>query len=188
MTTSQITPLELPANLQTVTEFERWQEQYVNEGSQEFVRGLVIDRGGIAQVHSALHAFLSRRFAQTESYQWGDILATRLDCYVSDTCLRVPDLSFYDVDQILGMGRSEKQSTRFAIEILSNSESYRDVTDKVQDYFDAGAQLVWYVVPEQQKIYVYTSPNESKAYKGSDVISAAPVLPDFQFTVSDLFA
>jgi len=86
------------------------------------------------------------------------------------------------------MGRSEKQSTRFAIEILSNSESYRDVTDKVQDYFDAGAQLVWYVVPEQQKIYVYTSPNESKAYKGSDVISAAPVLPDFQFTVSDLFA
>ncbi len=116
------------------------------------------------------------------------MLATRLDCYVSDTCLRVPDLSFYDAGQIQGMRRGEKQSTRFAIEILSDSESYRDVADKTQDYFDAGAELVWYVVREQQKIYVYTSPDESKAYKNNDVISAAPVLPDFQFTVADLFA
>jgi len=91
------------------------------------------------------------------------------------------------------MRRGEKQSTRFAIEILSDSESYRDVTDKIaergpQDYFDAGAQLVWYVVPEQQKIYVYTSPDELRVLKGTEVISAAPVLPDFQFTVAELFA
>jgi Uma2 family endonuclease len=86
------------------------------------------------------------------------------------------------------MRRREKQATRFAIEILSDSESYQDVLDKIQDYFDGGVQLVWYVVPKQQKIYVYTSPDESKAYKGTDVISAAPVVPDFEFTVADLFA
>jgi hypothetical protein len=46
----------------------------------------------------------------------------------------------------------------------------------------------FYVIPENQKIYVYTSPDESKAYKNTDVISAAPVLPDFEFVVADLFA
>lgn len=76
----------------------------------------------------------------------------------------------------------------FAIEILSGSESYQDVLDKIQDYFDGGAQLVWYIVPKQKKIYVYTSPDESKAYKGMDVISAALVVPDFRFTVADLLA
>ena len=85
------------------------------------------------------------------------------------------------------MRLKEKQATQFAIEILSDSESYQDVLDKIQDYFDGGAQLVWYVVPKQQKIYVYSSPDESKAYKGAEIISAAPVVSNFQFTVADLF-
>lgn len=37
-------------------------------------------------------------------------------------------------------------NTLFAIEILSDSKSDKDVLDKPQDYFDRGAQLVWYIV------------------------------------------
>lgn len=103
-------------------------------------------------------------------------------------CLRVPDLSYYDADQLTGMRRKQRQRTQFAIEILSESESFQDVTEKVQDYFDAGAVLVWYILPISRKIVVYTSADESKSYKGDTIISAAPLLPDFQFTVSDLFA
>ncbi len=32
------------------------------------------------------------------------------------------------------------------------------------------------------------APDESKAFKGGEVISAAPVIADFTFTVADLFA
>ena len=113
---------------------------------------------------------------------------TRLDSYVSATCLRVPDLSYYDASQIEAMRRKEKQATRFAIEVSSGAQPYQDVLYKIQDYFDAGAELVWYVIPERKRIYMYISPDESKAYKGTDVISAAPVVPDFQFTVAELFA
>ena len=186
MTTTPAPALLLPTNLQTVDEFEQW--QYAHEGSYEFVRGRIIDRGGVPQRYLRYHSFLTRRFYQTELHQQGDTLITRIDSYVSATCLRVPDLSYYNVGQLEAMRRREKQATRFAIEILSDSESYQDVLDKIQDYVDGGVQLVWYVVPKQQKIYVYTSPDESKAYKGTDVISATPVVPDFQFIVADLFA
>ena len=86
------------------------------------------------------------------------------------------------------MRAGQQVKTSFTVEILSDSESYQDVIDKIQDYFDAGAELVWYVIPKSRKIYVYTSPDESRACKGTNVISAVPVLPDFQFMVSDLFA
>ena len=62
------------------------------------------------------------------------------------------------------------------------------MVDKVQDYFDAGVQLVWYILPKNQKIEAYTSPDDRKVYKGQDTISAAPVIPEFAFTVADLFA
>lgn len=81
----------------------------------------------------------------------------------------------------------------FAIEILSDSESHQDVLDKItergpQDYFDGGAQLVWYITPKRQKIYAYTSPDESTVFKEPQTITAAPVIPDFQLVVADLFA
>lgn len=100
---------------------------------------------------------------------------------------RVPDLTYLTVDQQASIRQGERARTRFAIEILSESESFQSVTDKVQDYFDGGAQLVWYVAPVKQKIYVYTSPDETKVYKGTDTISAAPVIENFQFVVADLF-
>jgi hypothetical protein len=69
----------------------------------------------------------------------------------------------------------------------------QDVLDKItergpQDYFDGGAQLVWYIAPKRQKIYAYTSPEELTVFKGPQTITAAPVIPDFQFVVADLFA
>ena len=188
MTTTPASAFSLPTHLQTVEEFEQWQRQYVHEGSYEFVRGRIIEKKEMKQAEYLILKFLTRLFARTTAYERGDELTPEMDSYVDDTRKRRPDLAYFTLEQIEETGTGIRQRTRFAIEILSDSESYQDVLDKIQDYFDGGVQRVWYVVPKQQKIYVHTSPDESKAYKGTDVISAAPVVPDFQFTVADLFA
>lgn len=179
--------LSLPTNLQTVDEFEQWERQYVQEGSYEFVRGRIIEKKDMKQAEYLILKFLTRLFARTTAYERGDELTPEMDSYVDETRKRRPDLAYFTLEQIEETGNGIHQKTRFAIEILSDSESYQDVIDKIQDYFDAGAELVWYVIPDSRKIYVYISPDESKAYKGTDLISATPVLPDFQFTVADLF-
>ena len=188
MVASSASALSLPTHLQTVGEFEQWQRQYAHEGSYEFVRGRIIEKKEMKQLEAFVIKFLTRLFINTAAFQRGDELFQEMDSYIDDTRKRRPDLAYFTLEQIQETGKSIRQKTRFAIEILSDSESYEDVLEKIQDYFDAGAELVWYIVPKQKKIYVYTSADESKAYKGADVISAAPVVPDFQFTIADLFA
>lgn len=185
-TLSQTEPL--PTTLQTVDEFEQWQRQYVTEGSYEFVRGHIIPKPAMRQEEVFIAKFLTRLFTKTTAYQRGDELLPETDSYVDGSRKRVPDLTYLTRDQQEAIRGGERARTRFAIEILSESESFQSVTDKVQDYFDGGAELVWYIAPVKQKIYVYTSPDEIKVFKGTDALSAAPVIDGFQFVVADLFA
>jgi Uma2 family endonuclease len=178
----------LPTTLKTVDEFEQWASQPGHDGNFEFINGHIIPKPGMKQDEFDLVAFLQGQFAQTSVAGQRHLLLPEADSYVDSTRKRIPDLAYITAEQRQTVRRGERVSTLFAIEILSDSESYQDVLKKIQDYFDAGAQLVWYIVPELRRIYAYTSPDEVKTYKAADMISASPVITDFSFTVADLFA
>ncbi len=181
-------PQTLPTTLKTVDEFEAWTREPGNDGSYEFVRGRIIPKPGMKQNEISIAKFLTRQFIRTVAFEKGDELIPETDSYVDGTRKRIPDLTYFTVEQQEAIRRGERVNTLFAIEILSDSESHEDVLDKIQDYFDGGTQLVWYILPKKQKIHAYTSPDDRKVFKGTETISAAPVLPEFSFTVADLFA
>lgn len=186
MTVSPASPV-FPAHFQTVDEFEAWERQHAHEGGYEFIRGRIIPKPSMKQDEFYIADFLTRQFIKTSAFQAGHTLMAEGDSYVDNTRKRIPDLTYITAEQHKAIRRGERVKTLFAIELLSDSESYEDVLEKLQDYFDGGAQLVWYIAPKRQKIFVYTSPDESKPYKGTDIISAAPIVPDFQFAVADMF-
>ncbi len=178
----------LPTTLQTVDEFEQWARQPGHDGNFEFVNGHIIPKPGMKQEEFDIVDFLQRSFIQTAVYQRKHLLLPEADSYVDGKRKRIPDLTYITAEQRQAIRRGERINTLFAIEILSDSESHQDVLEKIQDYFDGGAQLVWYIVPKLLKVYVYTSPDDSKVYRPADTLSAAPLIPDFSFTVADLFA
>lgn len=178
----------LPTNLITVDEFEQWERQPGNHGRYEFIRGQLIPKPGMKQDEISIAKFLTRCFIKTSSFQQGDELLPETDSYVDGVRKRIPDLAFFTVEQQTAIRQGERVSALFAIELVSDSETHQDVVDKIQDYFDAGAQLVWYILPKNQKVEAYTSPDDRKVYKAQDIISAAPVIPEFEFTVANLFA
>lgn len=137
--------------------------------------------------------FLVRRFAQTACFRQKHLLMPQADSYVDATRKRIPNLAYFTPEQRQAMRRGERVNTLFAIEILSESETHHperrpDVLDKIQDYFDGGARLVWYIIPSHQRIDAYTSPENSTVFRGQQPITAAPVLPEFGFVVAELFA
>ncbi len=188
MITTAAPQTALPTNLVTVDEFENWERQYGNDGRYEFIRGHIFPKPGMKQDEFDIADFLVRQFIQTPQFQQKHLLLPEADSYVDGVRKRIPDLTYFTAEQRQAIRRGERVNTLFAIELVSDSESHQDVVDKIQDYFDAGAQLVWYILPKNQKIEAYTSPDDRKIYKGQDTISAAPVIPEFTFTVADLFA
>lgn len=86
--------------------------------------------------------FLTRLFTKTSAYQQNAELFREIDSYVDGVRKRVPDLAYFTNEQINQNRAGTRSSTVFPREILSDSESYEDVDDMIQDYFDAGAVFV----------------------------------------------
>ncbi len=169
-------------------EFEEWQRQYAPEGRYEFVQGEIIEKKAKSQAEQMISKALVNLFIQTNTHQRGDAVVSGVDFYIDETRIRRPDLAYFTLEQRQKRERGVSAKSRFVIEIMSGAEAYQDILNKIQDYFDAGVELVWYVIPESRKVYVYTSPDELTGYMNNDVISATPVISDFQFTVADLFS
>ena len=78
-----------------------------------------------------------------------------------------------------------------AVEVVSPSESSRDVLKKVTRYLEAGTHQVWTVYPEDQEVYVWQQAADgglhTQIYTVADRLSAEPVLPGFSLQVKDIF-
>lgn len=173
--------------IETVEDFEKWQRTKKSGYNYEFYYGRIIKKPAMKQIELSIIQFLTRRFAQTKAYQEYGELVTEMDTYIDVFRKRVPDMAYFSYKQIVETTKGIKVVPAFAIEILSDSESYSDVEDKIQDYFDAGIKTVWYILPKTQRIHVYTSAKSMQVYQGNDTCVAEPVLVDFKFVVSDLF-
>ncbi len=79
---------------------------------------------------------------------------------------RVPDLAIYK-EFDFSPGSDEVSVTEMplgVIEILSPKQHIADLIIKSNDYFDAGVQSYWLVLPDLKTIYVYSDKNEYEVY------------------------
>jgi Uma2 family endonuclease len=75
-----------------------------------------------------------------------------------------------------------------AVEILSPPDKYEDITEKVQEYLDAGVALVWVVDPVFRTVMIYRPGAEPEFVNVRQELTAEPHLPGFRAAVAALFA
>lgn len=88
---------------------------------------------------------------------------------------RIPESEAWDVTPDL------------AVEVVSPTNDFDEVLQKVSEYFAAGVGLVWVVIPSRKQVYVYHSETELRVLPLSDHLDGEDVLPGFRFSVADLF-
>ncbi len=105
--------------------------------------------------------------------------------------IRMPDVSFYSwshfPDRVLPPGQILDAVPDLAIEVLSPSNTKKEMERKRKEYFLGGARLVWEVDPIKKTIHVYTAPDESKLVREKGTVDGGDVLPGFRLTVAELF-
>lgn len=105
--------------------------------------------------------------------------------------MRMPDISFVSWDRfpdrklpktaVLDMGPD------LAVEVISKSNTKAEMRQKLDEYFRAGAKLVWYVYPERRCVVAYTSLKESLEVDEEGTLEGGNLLPGFQLKLSELF-
>lgn len=75
----------------------------------------------------------------------------------------------------------------FVIEVISKNDQINEVEEKIIEYFENGVQVVWVIFPKIKKVEIYTSIQVVKICFGDNICSAAPVMPDFNISVNEIF-
>lgn len=101
----------------------------------------------------------------------------------------IPDVSFVSAARVVKDNPDDPyyQAPDLAIEIISPSERYGDILDKVETYLKWGTKQVWLVYPKKSQIVVYLPDNTSTIYNVGQTISGGDMLPGLVLSVAAVF-
>ena len=74
-----------------------------------------------------------------------------------------------------------------AVEVISSTNSAREIVTKINEYFQVGVERVWVVYPSHRQFYVYTSPTELRILSDRDELVDEALFPGFRLPLSTLF-
>src|SRR5215510_14993267 len=105
--------------------------------------------------------------------------------------VRIPDVSFVSWEKLPGR-RLPRQAIPdlvpdLVIEVLSEGNTPREMSRKLDEYFSLGVRLAWLVNPMTESIEVYTSRHQSTVLDMSAALEGGVILPGFTLPLNTLF-
>lgn len=189
-------PTENPAK--NLSEKKTWtDEEFMalpdEENRYEIVNGELIDMGNSGALHGYICSLLVMALmSHILPQKLGVILDSSTAFKMKNGNKRSPDISFFAKERLQGI---EELPTGFlegapdlAIEVLSPTNTFEEIDNKIIEYFENGSRLVWVINPSQHYILVYRSSQEpDRLLKSIDFLDGEEVVPGFTFPVADLF-
>jgi Uma2 family endonuclease len=132
-----------------------------------------------------------RTFAK--AHQLGAVLGSNAGCWMQNHNCRAPNISFVSRARLRQLGF--KRSTRkflpvapdLAVEVLSPSNTRREIAERLKDFFASGTQIAWVIDPERECVEVCHSLTERKLIAGGGFLEGEALLPGFRYPIADLF-
>jgi Uma2 family endonuclease len=159
----------------------------------ELVNGRLVERqmGGMSSwVGGRVHYLLSH-YCTTHPLGWVFPSDASYHCFPDKPKqVRLPDVSF------MRRGRLPNDSLPkghirlvpdIVVEVVSPNDLFTEVDEKVEDYWRAGAPLVWVINPDLRAVHIYRADGSSTRLHAGDTLNGESVLPGFECEVVDLF-
>ena len=105
--------------------------------------------------------------------------------------VRIPDALFISWERLPG-GEVPREPVPLlvpdlAVEVISRSNTRKEMEEKLREYFEKGVRLVWFVRPKSRVVDVYTAPDQFTRLTVSMRLDGGDVLPGFSVMVGELF-
>ena len=183
-----INPMKVPKKR---TSWNTFQNKYLTREDlyrYEWVNGIVEKtKRDFNMPFMYLHANLQHRFYDLKNE--GILAHLVSNILFLNNVHRLPTISYFNKKQIRKMSFDENEIPLFLIEIIQSKDNISKVHERMQNYRDAGVQVVWHLFPNYEEVHVYSGKNLTSMLvcKADDICSAKPVLPNFEISVNDIF-
>ncbi len=144
--------------------------------------------------HGKVVVRLTWRLAQyVEGRGLGAVAAAETGFLISSNpdTVRAPDVAFISRQRLEAVGEVEGYwpgAPDLAVEVVSPSDTYAGVKEKVADWLAAGTRMVAVVDPRQRRVTVYRSLTEVLVLNQDDTLNGGEVVPGWTMPVSELFS
>lgn len=102
--------------------------------------------------------------------------------------VRIPDVSFVLWEHLPAQyGPIPPMAPDLAVEVLSESNTPAEMGRKLNEYFAAGTQLVWYFDLRARTVTVYTAPDQATVLDESQTLDGGNLLPGLLIPLRELF-
>jgi Uma2 family endonuclease len=157
----------------------------------ELVDGILVEKTvGVEESEMAVWiAVLLSNFVRPRKL--GTVLGADGPIRLRGGLVRMPDVCFISRRR-LPNGRLPKEPILdippdLAVEVLSRTNTVREMRRKVRDYFEAGVELVWLVDPRPRTVEVFTRPDKRRSLKMQQTLVGGDVLPGLKIKLRELF-
>lgn len=170
--------------LLTVEQFLRLPE--LMDVRHELVEGELVTVSPTAPIHNLVRGKLERLLGTfLEGKGLGVVLAEQAFHLFGNT-VRIPDIAFVGSTRPFDLHRTPEGAPDLAVEVVSPTNTAREMDQRVSDYFAAGCRRVWVVYPEEREVYIHGLAGITRR-RGDELLEDAELLPGFSMKLSELF-
>jgi Uma2 family endonuclease len=162
---------------------------------RELVNGEIIEMPLPAPPHGRLVSLISYYLVDhVKEHGGGEVVAgdVRLILNLSYDPERVrgADVAFISTERLPGGKLPEKflpGAPDLVVEVLSPSNTSIEIQQKVRDFLEAGARLVWVLAHQARSATVYRADGTARLLRENDVLDGENVLPGLRIPLEELF-
>jgi Uma2 family endonuclease len=160
-------------------------------GRCELVRGEVIRMSPSGLQHGVIAMTIGHALAAfVKAHPLGHVLAAETGFTIErepDT-VRAPDVSFISSKRYVATPKFYEGAPDLAVEVMSPSDRWSEVNEKIDGWLAAGCKSCWVVDPKSKTVTIYRIDEKAVTrLKSGDVIREAVLLPGFQLSVDEVF-
>jgi Uma2 family endonuclease len=158
----------------------------------ELVDGILTEEPAVGAYADSVSLRTGTRFETFADRKGGLVFgsSTPYDCFGPGENARRPACSYVAPGRLPGEVAPEGAMNipaDVAVEVMSPSDVYRHVREKIELYLNHGFGQVWLLVPEQREMYIYQRGQPPRVLIATDTFTGTGVLEGLTFGVGSLF-